>query len=247
MSGSPEVVLLRSADADAPDRYLKACRQAGLEAVCEPVLAFQFPRQDRLRACLDSPDSYAGLIATSPRAVTALARVLSAHDAIAQEWKERPAYAVGPKTAARFRALGLQPQGADAGTAQSLAARIVADAPDEPLLFLSGNRRREALPRALQAAGVSFDELVVYETHVRSDIDVPAPEEAPWLVFFSPSGLDAVRQAADVDVRDYRLAAIGPTTAEALEDEGHTVEAVADTPSPDGLVAALREAERASP
>ena len=247
MNDSPEVVLLRSADAEAPDRYLEACRQAGLEVVCEPVLAFKFPRQDRLRARLDSSDPYAGLIATSPRAVTALVRVFSGHEAIAQGWRDRPAYAVGPKTAARFRAVGLQPQGADTGTAESLAARIIADAPNAPLLFLSGNRRREALPEALRAAEVSFDELTVYETHARSDLHLPAPEDARWLVFFSPSGLDAVRQAGDVGVGGYRIAAIGPTTAQALEAEGHSVEAVAEEPSPEGLVTALRKAERASP
>jgi len=246
MSAAPDVILLRSADDEAPDRYRAACRAAGLRAVCEPVLAFTFPRQAPLRDRLAAPDLCAGLIVTSPRAATALGRVFSGHKALADEWTERPAYAVGPKTAARLRALGLRARGADTGTAEALAARIIEDDPDAPLLFLSGNRRRETLPKALRAAGVPFDELVVYETHARTDLDVPVSEKTSWLVFFSPSGLQAVTRAEDVDVQAHRLAAIGPTTAEALESEGHVVEAVADEPSPDGLVAALRKADAGS-
>ncbi|WP_103030499.1 uroporphyrinogen-III synthase [Salinibacter altiplanensis] len=242
MGVPPDVVLLRSADAEAPDRYRAACREAGLRAVCKPVLAFAFPQQAQLRTHLESADRHAALLVTSPRAVTALARVFSDHAPLAQRWAGRRAYTVGPKTAERLRSIGLRPRGADTGTAEALAARITNEAPDASLLFLSGNRRRDTLPEALRAAAVPFEEAVVYETHIRADLGLPAPKQEAWLVFFSPSGLDAVRQAADADVQDYRLAAIGPTTAEALEAEGHVVEAVADTPSPNGLVAALRAA-----
>ena len=242
MSAAPDVILLRSADDEAPDLYRAALREAGLRAVCEPVLAFTFPRQAQLRDRLAAPDPYAGLLATSPRATVALEQVFASHEALADGWADRLAYAVGPKTAARLQALGLRARGDDTGTADALAARIVKDDPDAPLLFLSGNRRRETLPEALRAAEVRFDELVVYETHARTDLDVPARGRASWLVFFSPSGLEAVTRAEGVDVQAHRLAAIGPTTAEALEGDGHAVEAVADEPSPDGLVAALQRA-----
>ncbi|MFB6279054.1 MAG: uroporphyrinogen-III synthase, partial [Salinibacter sp.] len=70
MPESPDVVLLRSAD--EPDRYLAAFRQAGMQAVCEPVLTFAFPSQEALADHLKAPDRYAALIATSPRVGTAL-------------------------------------------------------------------------------------------------------------------------------------------------------------------------------
>ena len=247
MSGSPDVILLRSADAEAPDRYCSALGAAGWSAVCEPVLTFRFPRQAQLRDRLDPPDRYTALLVTSPRAATAIAQAFADDDSLAQGWADRTAYAVGPKTAGRLRSAGLRPQVADTGTAEALAARIVDDAPDAPLLFLSGNRRREALPEALTAASVPFDELVVYETHARPDLTVPVSEGTSWLVFFSPSGLEAVTQADGAAVHGHRIAAIGPTTAQALEAEGHSVEAVAEEPSPEGLVTALRRAERASP
>ena len=246
MDSSPDAVLLRSPDDDGPDRYIAALGRAGLEAVCEPVLAFSFPRPAALRDRLASPDRYAGLIATSPRAATALARLASDQSPLLQAWGERPAYAVGPKTADQLRALGLHPRGAETGSAEALAAYIVDDAPAAPLLFLSGNRRRDTLPEALQRAGLPFDELVVYETHPRSDLDLPAANGSTWLVFFSPSGLEAVEAGEGADLEEYRVAAIGPTTGTALATAGFSVEAVAESPSPEGLVAALKTAGAAS-
>lgn len=242
MPESPDVILLRSADAP-PDPYVAAFEHAGREAVCEPVLAFTFPRQAALRDRLTRRDHYAGLIATSPRVAAALDRVFTERSELAQTWHGAPAYAVGPKTAARVEALGLRSRGAEAGDAAALADRIVGDAPSAPLLFLCGNRRRDTLPTRLREGDVPFDELVVYETHPRDSLDLPSSTGSTWLAFFSPSGLEAVRQAEAVDPAEYRIAAIGPTTAGALEESGLSVEAVAAKPSPEGLVAAITGAE----
>ena len=246
MNSSPDVVLLRSPDDETPDRYVTAFGRAGLRAVCEPVLAFSFPRSAELRDRLASSDRYAGLIATSPRVATALDRAVADREVFVKHWGERRAYAVGPKTAARLRALGLQARGAETGSAKALAACIVDDAPNGPLLFLSGNRRRDTLPEALRTAGVPFEELVVYETTPRTGLDLPPANGSTWLVFFSPSGLEAVEAENRHSLRQYRLAAIGPTTGEALVEAGHSVEVVAEPPSPDGLVTALREASAES-
>lgn len=241
MNESPDVILLRSAD--EPDRYLAAFDRAGLQAVCEPVLAFAFPDQAALRGRLERGDEYEALIATSPRAATALERLFADHEGLAESWKGRKAYAVGPKTAERLRAVGLEPRGHSAGDAEALASYIVDDAPAAHLLFLSGNRRRDTLPDGLRDGGVPFDELVVYETQPRTALTLPSPTETSWLAFFSPSGLEAVAQAESVDLSDYHIAAIGPTTGETLEDAGHSVDAVAAEPSPDGLVSAITAVE----
>jgi uroporphyrinogen-III synthase len=245
MNPSPDVVLLRSPDDEMPDRYVAALDRAGWRAACEPVLAFSFPRATALRDRLTAPDPYAGLIATSPRVATALTRALADRDPLHKNWGARRVYAVGPKTADHLRALGLEPQGDETGSAQALATYIVDDAPSGLLLFLSGNRRRDTLPESLRDAGVPFEELVVYETHPRTELDLPAPSGAPWLVFFSPSGLEAVEAQYENSLDEYRLAAIGPTTGKALARAGYSVEAVAEAPSPDGLVAALRAADTA--
>ncbi len=244
MTESPDVILLRSAD--EPDRYLSAFERVGLRAVCEPVLTFAFPNQVELVSTLDRHDRYAALVATSPRVATALGRVFAEGEALAEVWQGAPAYAVGPKTAGRLREVGLQPRGEEAGNASALARQIVDDAPSAPLLFLSGNRRRDTLPNRFREGEVPFDEVVVYETRTRDALTLPpsgSPSGSTWLVFFSPSGREAVEKAGSVDPGDYRVAAIGPTTGRALEEAGYAVEAVAEEPSPEGLVVALRAAQ----
>jgi len=247
MTESPDVILLRSAD--EPDPYRTAFRRVGLRAICEPVLTFAFPNQTQLASHLERVGRYAALVATSPRVGTALGRLFADREDVASRWRGAPGFAVGPKTASRLHEVGLEPRGGDAGNAAALAEQIVEAAPSAPLLFLSGNRRRNTLPNRLREAGLAFDELVVYETRSRSDLTLPPPgssSDPSWLVFFSPSGREAVEQAPAVDpdqLRRYRLAAIGPTTAGALEEAGGAVAAVAPEPSPDGLVEALQGAK----
>jgi len=238
---SPDVVLLRWPD--DPDPYVNAFNEANLTATCEPVLRFAFPSQDVLRDRLESPNRYGGLIATSPRAGQALHRVFRTASTLRKEWGGRPAYAVGPKTGQWLRRLGLDVQDEGAGTASDLVSVIVDSHVSRPLLFLCGSRRRDELPNGLREAGIPLREQVVYETRTRSEVDLPGPSAHPWLVFFSPSGLEAVEKTVGRDLTAYRLATIGPTTAGHLRSEGYDVEAVADEPTPEALVDVLRSTE----
>jgi len=54
-------------------------------------------------------------------------------------------------------------------------------------------------------------------------------------------------EASGIDPGGYRLAAIGPTTAQALKERGHPVQAVASTPTPESLVRAIRHASGGNP
>ncbi|NBB75309.1 MAG: uroporphyrinogen-III synthase [Bacteroidetes bacterium] len=235
---TPTVVLLRSASGP-DDAYVRAFEAAGFQARCVPVLTFRFPRQAALRDRLARPSRYAGLIATSPRAVRAIEQA-GPDEPFWAHWTSKPAYAVGPKTAAALRALGVAPQGEDTGRAAALASMIAKT--EKPYLFLCGNRRRDTLPAALQEAGTPYEELIVYETHPRAAIDLPDPDSGDWIVFFSPSGIEALAAASAEAVPAYRVAAIGPTTAAALRDHGWPPEAVAEAPAPSSLVAALQAA-----
>lgn len=237
---APIIVLLRHG-AGPDDRYVQAFAERGITASCVPVLAFQFPNQPALRERLSVPDRYAGLIATSPRAVRAVAEARDAVESWAA-WTTKPAYAVGPKTAATLRGLGIDPQGEQTGSAGALSAVI--EKKENPYLFVCGNRRREVLPEALREAGISFEELMVYKTILRTDLEIPVPRKGDWLVFFSPSGVEAISTYAPEQMKPYRLATIGPTTAESLRTRGQKPEAVAHAPSPEALVAAIERAAR---
>jgi uroporphyrinogen-III synthase len=236
----PDVILLRSPD--DPDPYVRTFEELGLRAVCRPVLDFSFPADEALRTRLEQRDRYKGVIASSPRAGRAVRRVFDEAGTLHAQWENAPAFVVGPTTADRFRALGFDVRGEEAGDAEALVAHIVDSDWAGRLLFLSGAKRRDTIPDGLRVAGLPFDEEVVYDTHLREDLSFPESDGDTWLAFFSPTGLEAIQQAEAGPLDDYRCAAIGDTTAGALRDAGVDVEAVADTPSPDGLLAAIRRA-----
>lgn len=236
------VVLLRSAQYDDP--YEAAFEAAGYRARCVPVLAFDMINREVLAERLAHPNRYAGLIVTSPRAVDALDEVLCWLPQQVSRWEARPAYAVGPRTADELRTLGFEPQGEESGDAEGLAAYVARCTFDRPLLFLSGNRRLDTLPTLLDRLGIAIEELCVYETRLRADLDL-GDEPAGWIVFFSPSGVEAF-VGADLQAPDAGFAAIGPTTAAAVDDAGLSVAAVAETPSPDALVEAISQVDAVS-
>ncbi|MDQ7039827.1 MAG: uroporphyrinogen-III synthase [Rhodothermus sp.] len=231
------VVYLLRAEATASDPFVEQLQAAGYRPFVLPVLAIDWVNTESLRAVLAHPEAYSGLIFTSPRAVEAVRRLRIPLEA----WRAHPVYVVGPRTAAAVRKIGWEPRGETAGSGSELARRIQQGArPICPLLFLCGARRREELPTLLRAAGFPLQELVVYATRPL----VPAlPAEAPtpdWVVFFSPSGLEAARRLP-LAWEQVHVAAIGPTTAVALQQEGLRVAAVARTPTPEGLLAAMQE------
>ena len=186
MADRPLVFLLR--DAREPDRYVAALDAAGFDARCAPVLRFEHVGRDVLAETMGRLDAFAGLILTSPRAADAL------HGLDLSGWQEKPTFVVGPATAEAARALGLRTEGEEAGQADELAARIAARRFEAPLLFLCGDRRRDVLPDWLRAAGIAVEERVVYRTHPdASALRRHTCRPPDWIVFFSPSGVEAAR------------------------------------------------------
>lgn len=241
-AGRRQVVLLRSAREDDP--YEEAFRQAGFAVRCQPVLAFEQVNAGQLREKLARPEHYAGLILTSPRAVDALEQALLRLPNRRASWQPKSTFAVGPRTAQTLRTLGFSPEGQESGSGRKLAAYINRETFGAPLLFLCGNRRREELPALLEHGGTAYEELCVYETRLRTDVDVATPSVPDWLVFFSPSGVKAIqRSGGEALLERVRIAAIGPTTADAVREAGWTVDAVARRPAPDALCQAVGAAE----
>lgn len=237
------VALLRSPD--SPDAYVQAFEQAGLSASCVPVLSFRFPNQQALVQQLQVAGTRSGLILTSPRAAAALKQAFEDETGLRVLWNDKTVFVVGPKTAEAARDIGLTPQGQTAGKAAALVESIGAEWDKQrlqlPLLFLSGNRRRDTLTNGLAKTGIPVIEQVVYETKPRSDVQIDS--DTRWLAFFSPSGLEAV-EASRVTLTNFRIAAIGPTTGQALSDAGMPPDAIAHRPTPSALVDAVASAEK---
>ncbi|HEX7070400.1 MAG TPA: uroporphyrinogen-III synthase [Rhodothermales bacterium] len=233
---SREIVLFREPRANDP--YERAFAEAGFSVRFVPVLRFDPINADALSKALASPESYAGIVVTSERAARCVVE-----SGVSGLWAGKPVYSVGPRTAEVLTEGGFEVEHPRAGTGSDLA-RIVIErhAGELPLLFPCGTRRRDELPALLKDAGIPLEELAVYETTPEEVIGVKDQPEPAWTVFFSPSGVETV----GASIRRYwpvaRRAAIGPTTAAALDESGMPAHAVATSPDPASLVEAVRSA-----
>lgn len=236
---APRIILFRESRDDDP--YERALTAAGLDAAFVPVLAFEAMNGPALAVALARPEAFSGLVVTSERAAR---RLLEMGDPAA--WKDRPVFAIGPRTRVVLKEGGYRQAGPDCQSGAELARHIVSvHADSRPLLFPCSARRRDELPDALRSAGLALTEIPVYDTVARLEAAFDPGEEPAWLAFFSPSGVEA---AADF-VRDHwpnaLRAAIGPTTADALREAGITAHVVAPSPDADGLATAIAREQSA--
>ncbi len=136
----------------------------------------------------------------------------------------------------------------------------------QPLLFLCGNRRRDELPSELAKSNIPYEELVVYQTEYnneRNQLLNSSPTASPWLVFFSPSGVESLEEIINNNhnnsensnsnnhnndntinkswITRAKIAAIGPTTASAIREilRVPSPQAIASKPNPLSLVEAI--------
>ena len=115
---------------------------------------------------------------------------------------------------------------ATADLAGELSKKIIAVNPS-PLIFFSGNLRREELPLQLTGSDINFEELVVYETIYSA---IPLKQHYHGILFFSPGAVNAYFEANKPDPGTV-LFAIGPTTESALHKQ--TKNKVLTTERPD--------------
>ena len=247
---------------------LQTFQQAGYTVFFLPALEFVFINQPTLLDRISQPQNYSALVATSPRgaaaAITALTTLASSSPNLLSAWKSKPFYVVGDGSAGIIArsTLSLSVR-AVGGNAERLGAAIVSDLsqstqPSTRLLVLSGNLRREELFTTLTRAAVQYDELTVYETRTNSRLYsewqqlADRTEADGWVCYFSPSGVSGVRRcveqaASEGEVGEerrvrwlgLRVAALGQTSARAVREAGWTVHAVAESPSPTQLLAAI--------
>ncbi|EFA80383.1 hypothetical protein PPL_07217 [Heterostelium album PN500] len=100
------------------------------------------------------------------------------------------------------------------------------------ILYLCGNLRRDELPSMLVEPAFKLKELVVYETtsiiiNDMNDVDLDQQQQHPSGVSHSTVKLG------------HRIAAIGKTTAQAIESHGIRVDAVALQPTPNSLLESI--------
>ncbi|XP_010000176.1 PREDICTED: uroporphyrinogen-III synthase [Chaetura pelagica] len=243
------------------DPYIKENWEYGFEATLIPVLSFEFISLESLFEKLSHPECYGGLVFTSPRALEAIKICLKDNSkneawskSLKERWNAKPAYVVGKATASLVEEIGLTPQGEKSGNAEKLAEYICSrEKPNSSsLLFPCGALKREVLPTVLREKGIPLESLTVYQTTQHSDLQeslssyfsqqgIPAS-----IVFFSPSGvrfcLQHIQKLSGNFINQIQFAAIGPTTAEALEGAGVPVTCTPEAPTPQDLAAGIQKA-----
>lgn len=219
--------------ADAFPRWAAAVAAAGLQPVELPCIEVVPAEPEELEQVRQAAASCDALLLTSPRAVALLWP--------SGDMPPVPVAAVGVATAEGVEEAGgtVEVEGSNGG-----------DALVEEWSGVRG--RRIVFPHALGAdisrietlvsAGAEVDAFPIYQARPIS----PGPDPVDAAVFASPSAVDGWLLSRSLN--ELRVvAAIGATTARAIEEAGGAVDAIPDAPSMEALVEALTTALEAKP
>ncbi len=108
----------------------------------------------------------------------------------------------------------------------------------ESYTFLSGNLRMETLPNALKSAGITFNEIEVYQTTL-APFKISEQEKFDGIMFFSPSGVESY--LTNNKIKKEICFCIGTTTAKALELKKIKNIEIAEIPTIDEVIVAVLE------
>ena len=244
-------VLVTRAEGQA-DALVTALAARGLSPVVVPAIAVELePAGGALEAALGRVGPAGWIVVTSANGVRAVGAAIAGGPTLpaTTRWA-----AIGPSTTAALRPLGVEP----AFTPRDPdGARMAAELPiDGPVLVVRGDLAGTSLADGLRARGAAVEEVVAYRTIEAPDASRTQLEEAfaagsfGAVVFSSGStvrGLVRLATAIEIDLRSVPAVCIGPATASAARAAGFAVAAIAQSPEPDTLAAAVVAALAAAP
>lgn len=258
------IVLLKN-ETVPNDPYLEFMTENAMNPIFIPLLNHTHINHEIIIDFLQSDefiDEYKALIITSQRCIESLDVILrklnDANYPNIDKILNKPAYTVGPATYQVLQNLGFKDirGGLDAGNGSVLADLMIRDelfqvnAPqDRKVLFLTGEIRKDIVPKKLLANNFGLKELVAYRTENREDIvdryleinealfgKDKSSEDENWIVFFSPQGTEQiVEHIQDKDIA-FKIAVIGPTTEQYLLEKGLEPHVVCKKPTARSLV-----------
>jgi len=109
----------------------------------------------------------------------------------------------------------------------------------EKYLFPCSDIRKDDIPEFMEKNGITFSEVIIYRT-VASDLSDLENVYYDILAFFSPSGIKSLfDNFPDFKQNKTRIAAFGPTTAQAVKDAGLILDIQAPLPNAPSMTGAL--------
>ncbi|KAL5285952.1 UROS family protein [Megaselia abdita] len=245
------VILLKS-ETDSSDVYGRILEANNFKAIFVPTLGFGFKNLENLKTKLEHPESYSGIIFTSPRSVDAVRGALGPDTPMPEGWFKLFNLSVGEVThnLAMSTLNQLHTKGKDTGNANNLSDFIKTNyegSKSLPFLFPCGNLRTDTLITKLAESGFLSDAFEVYETICHPDLgdNLKKALEEPnveFMAFFSPSGVNCTYeyfQKNNLSFEGKKLIAIGPSTRKCIEGKGLEVYSVAEKPTVDYLIKVL--------
>jgi uroporphyrinogen-III synthase len=252
---SKSIILLKNATVPY-DPYKETFAEHSLETFFLPLLTHNPINHPEIISFLTSDEflnDYKSFIITSQRCIESLSIVLSAikDNEKLNKILNKPAYTVGPATFDVLTRLGFKDirGGINAGNGSILSDIIIEDNlykdGNKNILFLTGEIRKDIIPRTLASAGFALKELVAYRTDVMDDVverysylygQLVKNDNEKWIVFFSPQGTEFITEHLASQKSTFKVASIGPTTEEYLLNKGIKPVFVAKKPNAASLL-----------
>lgn len=154
-----------------------------------------------------------------------------------QKLTSKSVFCVGEKTKDILEANGFT-VGVYMDYASELAEIITLIYNKESYTFFSGNLRKETLPKALKNAGITFNEIQVYQTKL-APFKISKEENFDGILFFSPSAVESYLTNNTI-TKDVCFC-IGETTASALENKTKNIIVAAQPTIEDVIEAVIEE------
>ncbi len=249
---TPAILVTRPVD--QAEGLADALRAAGYEPVIAPMLRVGPGDGPAIEKALERlrDGRFDWVVFSSANAVNALAErdaELSRRLTGASSGERVRVAAVGPRTAARLREIGITPDlVADQSDAAGLVASMTTERMEGRRVWLpQGNLARPDLAEGLAGLGAEVETTVVYSVTPPDTIDEDVRRRLVGggiaaLTFASPSAADHLLDLLRADrgrLADIPAVCIGQTTATRVRELGLTVAAVATEASDAGMIAAL--------
>ncbi len=214
------------------DQQREYARVLGLEAITAPALEFQFP--DCWDKALTAIDEHPGAdwVFTSANGVKALAQMINSGLRVHPETR---LFAVGAKTRAALRELGLDAIIPSIQYGKHLGELIVNEGKTTSIIYFRGNLSRDEMTSILVQGNIEVIELEVYKTIIQP-VSLPAEVPVHAVLFYSPSAVRGFKKGHGFDRKLPALFAIGHTTADALRQETDQNITVANEPDTELLL-----------